>query len=71
MAESSGTVKQNATVGIAIIDEALAELRRKRPSCTEKHARERIQIGRDVQSDEVVRLWRCVLARIVEARAWS
>lgn len=58
-------------IGIAVIEEACAELRRKRPSCTERHARERIQIGRDIRSDEVVRLWRCVLARVVEAQVRS
>ena len=71
MSDSQGTVNEKATIGIAIIEEARAELRRRRPSCTESHARERIQIGRDVKSDDVVRLWRCVLARIVEAQVRS
>lgn len=58
-------------IGLALIEEARAELRRRRPSCSEQHARDRVQIGRDIKSDEVTRLWRAVLARVVAAQVTS
>ena len=70
MAESDGIIKKEE-IGIALIEEARAELRRPRPSCSESHARDRVQIGRDIRSDEVTRLWRAVLARVVEAQVRS
>ena len=57
--------------GAELVVEAREQLGRSRPSCTEAHARGRIQIGRDVCNDDVVRLWRAVLARIVLAMVHS